>query len=519
MGQLEGVSQTGNGKGKSSVIKSYAPATGEEIGEVPIRTATEVRDAVQRARVAQEAWGLLPIEERCERILRFRDAIVDRAEEIVELLVRECGKPRAEALTHEVMVTVDLATYFAKRASKILAPREIDLHLLKHRRSYVHYAPRGVVGIISPWNFPFVIPIGDSIAALIAGNAVVLKPSEVTPLIALRAKDIYDSAGLPDDLFQVVTGDGSTGAALIDAQPDKVVFTGAVATGRRVAAACGERLIPCTVELGGKAAAIVCADADLERAARGIVTGGFANSGQVCISVERVYAHASVYDSLVQRIGELTRELRQGDPDAYTTDVGAIIFPKQIEVAERLIAEAVEKGAKLEAGGKRREGKGQFFEPTVLSGCTQDMAVMREEIFGPVIPIMKVGDEDEAVRLANDSHLGLMGYVFTRDRDKGRRLAERIRSGTVMVNDVLTAYAAPEAPFGGVKESGFGRVHGEEGLRDLCEVRHVNYDRVTLGSREPLWYPYGERSYKAAMKGLRLLFRRGSAVQKILDLF
>ena len=519
MGQLEGIPQTGNGKGKSAVIKSYAPATGEEIGEAPIRSATEVRDAVQRARVAQEAWALLPIEERCERILRFRDAIVDRAEEIVELLVRECGKPRAEALTHEVMTTVDLATYYAKRASKILAPREIELHLLKHRRSYVHYAPRGVVAVISPWNFPFVIPIGDSIAALIAGNAVVLKPSEVTPLIALRAKDIYDSAGLPDDLFQVVTGDGSTGAALIDAKPDKVVFTGAVSTGRKVATACGERLIPCTMELGGKAAAIVCADADLERAARGIVTGGFANSGQVCISVERVYAHASVYDALVQRISELTRELRQGDPDAYTTDVGAIIFPKQMETAENLIAEAVNKGAKIEAGGKRREGPGQFFEPTVLSGCTQDMAVMREEIFGPVIPIMKVGDEDEAVRLTNDSHLGLMNYVFTRDRDKGRRLAERVRSGTVMVNDVLTAYAAPETPFGGVKESGFGRVHGEEGLRDMCEIRHVNYDRVTLGSREPLWYPYGERSYKAALKGLRLLFRRGSAVQKILDLF
>jgi succinate-semialdehyde dehydrogenase/glutarate-semialdehyde dehydrogenase len=519
MGQLEGVSQTGNGKGKSGVIQSYAPATGEAIGEVPIRGADEVRDAVARARVAQEAWALLPIEERCERILRFRDAIVDRAEEIIELIVRECGKPRAEALTHEVMVTVDLATYYAKRAPKILAPREIELHLLKHRRSYVHYAPRGVVAVISPWNFPFVIPIGDVIAALIAGNAVVLKPSEVTPLIALEAKEVYDAAGLPDDLFQVVTGDGSTGAALIDARPDKVVFTGAVSTGRRVAAACGERLIPCTMELGGKAAAIVCADADLERAARGVVFGGFANSGQVCISVERVYAHESLYERFIQRVTELTRELRQGDPDAYGTDVGAIIFPKQIEIAERLIEDALGKGAQLAAGGHRREGKGQFFEPTILTGCTQDMAVMREEIFGPVVPIMKVRDEDEAIRLANDSHLGLMGYVFTRDRDKGRRIAERVRAGTVMVNDVLIAYAAPETPFGGVKESGYGRVHGEEGLRDMCELRHVNYDRVTLGSREPLWYPYGEKTYKATLKGLRLLFRRGSPVQKILDLF
>lgn len=519
MGQLAGVPQTSNGKGKKQHITSYAPATGEALGQVPVQSADEVREAVGRARVAQESWGLLPIEERCQRILRFRDAIVDRAEEIVELLVQECGKPRAEALTHEVMVTADLATYYAKRAHKILAPREIELHLLKHRRSYVHYAPRGVVGIIAPWNFPFVIPMGDVIAALLAGNAVVLKPSEVTPLIALKAKEIYDSAGLPDDLFQVVTGEGATGAALVEARPDKIVFTGAVATGKKVAAACGERLIPCTMELGGKAAAIVCADADLERAARGIVFGGFANSGQVCVSVERVYAHEAVYDRLVDRIRVLTGELRQGDPAVHGTDVGAIIFPKQIDIAETLIADAVDKGAKLEAGGKRREGEGQFFQPTVLSGCSQDMAVMREEIFGPIVPIMKVHDEEEAVRHANDSHLGLMGYVFTRDRDKGRRLAERVRAGTVMVNDVLSAYAAPEAPFGGVKESGFGRVHGDEGLRDLCEVRHVNYDRVSLGSREPLWYPYGEKSYKAALKGLRLLFRGGSPVQKILDLF
>lgn len=508
-----------NGQGREGVIASYAPGTGEKLGEVPIHGADEVGAAVERARAAQQAWGLLSIEERCERILALRDTIVDRAEETVELLSKECGKPRTEALTHEVMVTADLTGFFAKRAPRMLAPREIELHLLKHRRSYVHYAPRGVIGIISPWNFPFVIPMGDAVTALIAGNAVVLKPSEVTPLIALKAKEIFDASGLPEDLFQVVTGDGSTGAALIDAQPDKVVFTGAVRTGRKVAAACGERLIPCTMELGGKAPAVVCADADLERAARAIVFGGFANSGQVCVSVERVYAHESVYDQLLDRVTQLTKELRQGDPLSHDTDVGAIIFPHQIDVAEELIEDAVGKGARLLTGGKRREGEGQFFEPTILGGCTQDMDVMREEIFGPVVPIMKVRDEDEAVELSNDSHLGLMGYVFTKDRDRGRRLAERIRAGTVMVNDVLTAYGAPETPFGGVKESGYGRVHGEEGLKDMCEVRHVNYDRIALGSREPTWYPYGEKAYQTMAKGMRLLFRSGSPVKKVLDLF
>ncbi len=519
MGWVEGVSVAaeGNGKGRASLV-SYAPATGEVLGEVPVLGARQVTEAVARAREAQKAWALLPIEERCERVVRFRDALVDRAEDIVDLIARECGKPRTEALIHEVMVVADLAGYFAKRAPRILAPREIDLHLLKHRRSYVHYVPRGVVALISPWNFPFVIPMADAVSALLAGNAVVLKPSEVTPLVALLAKEIYDAAGLAADLFQVVTGDGSTGAALIDAHPDMVIFTGAVATGRRVAAACGERLIPCTMELGGKAAAIVCEDADIERTARAVVYGGFANSGQVCIGVERVYAHEVIYDRFVGRVKELTAELRQGDPLDASTDVGAIIFPKQIEVAEHLIADALDKGAQLLIGGKRREGPGQFFEPTVLAGCTQGMAVMREETFGPIVPIMKVRDEDEAVRLANDSPLGLAGYVFTKNRDRGRRLAERVRAGVVMVNDVFTAYGAPEAPFGGVKDSGFGRVHGEEGLRAMCEVRHVNYDRIAT-RREPTWYPYGERKYRTMLRAVRLVLRSGSPIQKILDLF
>ena len=333
---------------RSEMLVSYAPATGERLGEVPILGPDAVRAAVERARTAQVSWALLPVEERCERTLKLRDVIVDRAEELVELLARECGKPRAEGLTHEVMVTADLATYYAKRAPRLLAPREIELHLLKHRRSYVHYAPRGVVGIIAPWNFPFVIPMGDSITALLAGNAVVLKPSEVTPLIGVKCKELFDASGLPRDLFQVVTGDGRTGAALIDARPDKVVFTGAVATGRRVAAACGERLIPCTMELGGKAAAIVCADADLERTARALVYGGFANSGQICISVERVYAHEALYEQLVERVVQLVGELRQGDPVAGDVDVGAIIFDKQLEVAKTLIADAVGKGAQAQ---------------------------------------------------------------------------------------------------------------------------------------------------------------------------
>ncbi len=521
MGWLGGIQTTvggGNGAGGARRVVCYAPASGEVLGHAPIFLPDEVRAAMARARAAQAIWAELPIEARCERVLDLRDAVVDSAEELVNVLTSECGKPRNEALVQEVFVVVDLASHLAKRAPKILAPREIDLHLLRHRKSYVHYAPRGVIGIISPWNFPLVIPAGDTIAALIAGNAVVLKPSEVTPLTALKFKEIYDASGMPRDLFQVVTGDGATGAALIDAQPDKLVFTGAVSTGRRVAAACGERLIPCTLELGGKAAAIVCEDADVERAAQAIVYGGFSNSGQVCISVERVYAHRALYAPLVDRITELTQALRQGDPAVAEVDVGAMIFPRQIEVVESLLADALNRGAKLKTGGKRGPGPGQFFEPTVLADCTQDMRVMREEIFGPIVPIMGVASDDEAVALANDSHLGLMGYVFTRDRLRGRRLAERVRAGTVMVNDVLSGYACPEAPFGGVKESGFGRVHGDEGLRDLCEVRHVNYNRLPTTSREPVWFPYSNKMQMTMERVMRVVWKRGSAVKKMIDL-
>lgn len=418
-------------------IRSYAPATGELLGEVPVHGPEEVRAAVERARRAQVSWGALSVEERCKRVLRFRDAIVEREEELTDLLSRETGKPLQEALVHEVSATATVATYFAKKGPEILAPREIPLLLMKHRKSVLHYVPRGVVGCITPWNFPLLMPFRDIFLALIAGNGVVLKPSEVTPLIAVKAKDLWDNCGMPVDLFQVVTGYGATGAALIDAGIQFLVFTGGVSTGRRVAAACGERLVPCVMELGGKAPLIACRDADVELAARGAVFGGFANAGQVCISVERVYAHKDIAEQLTQRMTELTKQLRVGDPAGRNVDVGAIIFPQQINIAEAHIADAVKKGAKVLAGGKRIEGRGQFFEPTLLADCDHSMTVMNEEIFGPVVPIMKVDSDDEAVRFANGSHLGLNAYVFSKDHEYGNRLAQRVEAGSVLVNDEI----------------------------------------------------------------------------------
>ncbi len=487
-------------------ITSVNPATGEALGTVPDMGADEVRATIAKARAAQKDWGRLPLATRCRRVSRFAEILMARAEEIIDVLVREGGKTRLEALGMEIVVVADLTRYFVKHAPEMLAPEQVPLHLMKHRGSYLHFVPRGIVGVIAPWNFPFSIPIGETIMSLIAGNGVVLKPSEVTPLIALKAKEIFDASDLPPDLFQVVTGRGATGAALIDGGIDYCVFTGSVATGKKVAAACGERLIPCTLELGGKAPAIVCGDADLDRAAQAITWGGFANSGQVCASVERVYAVDSIHDALVEKIVGHTKALRQGDASAsQDVDIGAMAWDQQVNNVERLVDAAVASGASAASGGKRGPGPGMFFQPTVLTGCTQDMDVMRKEIFGPVIPIMRVATEEEAVRLANDSHLGLLAYVFTRDRERGKRLAERIEAGTVMVNDVLNTYACPETPWGGVKQSGIGRTHSAIGLRDLCETRHVNYDRVAFG-REVWWYPYRDGTFRALLRGARLLF-------------
>jgi acyl-CoA reductase-like NAD-dependent aldehyde dehydrogenase len=507
-----GAAQHGSpGSGPVGRIISINPATGHPLGDVPDLGEAEVRAAVARARVAAAHWSAVPLEERCRRTVKFAEVLMARAEEVIELISAEGGKTRVEALGMEVIVVADLVRYFAKHAPDILAPEPVPLHLLKHRGSYLHFVPRGVIGIIAPWNFPFSIPMGEALMAVIAGNGVVIKPSEIAPLIALKAKELFDASGLPADLLQIVTGRGTAGVALIDAGIDYCVFTGSVATGKKVAAACGERLIPCTLELGGKAPAVVCADADLDRAANAIAWGGFANSGQVCASVERVYAVAEIHDELVRRVVAIARSLRQGDASVTDADVdiGAMTWDRQLAHVASIVDGAVAAGATVECGGKRPAAGGaggMFYPPTVLTGVKQEMDILRKEIFGPVIPILSVRDEEEAVRLANDSHLGLLAYVFSQDKVRARQLAERIEAGTVMINDVLSTYAAPETPWGGVKMSGIGRTHSAHGLRDFCQTRHVNYDRLNLGSREVWWYPYTPRTFKTLLKAAKLLF-------------
>lgn len=488
-------------------IRNTEPATGRPFPALPITPPGEVRAVVARARQAQKKWAALTWREREMRLLAFRDLVVDRSDALIDLLCRENGKARFEALTHEVFPIADLTQFFAKRARRLLVDEPIPLHLFGPiKRSYLQYVPRGVIGVISPWNFPFSIPMGDVIMALAARNAVVVKPSEWTPRIMLQAKELLDEAGIDPDLVGVVLGGGDTGRALVESGVDMVIFTGSVATGRKVGAMCGERLIPYVAELGGKDAAIVLPDVKVEDAAKQVVWGAFANSGQICGAVERVLVHESIEEPFVHHVLELTSRLRQGDPAGEDhVDVGAMVVPNQIHTIEDHLADAVAKGATVLTGGRAGEGQGRFFPPTVLTGVLPTMKVWREETFGPVLPIRTFREEEEAIAEANDSPFGLNAYVFSRSVPKAERIARRLEAGTVMINDVLYTHTLPETPWGGVKQSGLGRVHGLQGLKDLSEIRHVNKPRFSM---LPMWmFPYGEKTFGMFRLAMRKLFK------------
>ena len=494
--------------GRQATIQVTSPATGQVLGEVPVYGPRDVRTAVDRARVAQRTWGALSIKTRAEGLFEFSEALIRHAEDLVDLLVLETGKARLEALTNEVLVLADLLTWQCKNAPEILKDREVSLHLLKHRKSLVSYVPRGVVGVISPWNYPLMLPLSDVGQSTLAGNATVLKPSEHAPLIVLKAKELWDRCGLPSDLWQVVTGGAETGSALIESGIQKLAFTGGAQAGRLVAERCGRHLIECVLELGGKAPMIVCEDADLKRTARAITWGGFANMGQACVSVERVLAHTAIYDELVPRTVEQISSLRQGDSGAADIDVGPLVLEQSLDRMDELVADALAKGAKLVAGGERLPGKGNFFAPTLLIDCTPDMRVMQEEIFGPIVPMMRVVDDAQAVSIANSLPYGLSAYVFSRNTRRAQTIARQIEAGSVVINDVHSDIASPEVPFGGIKLSGYGRVHGPEGLRGMCFIKHVSVNRTPLPARSPFWFPYAAKDFARALAGLRFLYSK-----------
>jgi succinate-semialdehyde dehydrogenase/glutarate-semialdehyde dehydrogenase len=501
------------GAGERRRYRLHSPATLAPIGELEAKNAADVRAALDVARKAQRDWGALAIEERARVLRRAVRVLLAREAEFVEVIRRETGKPEAEALGVEVLAACDALSYYARRARRILADRTVPVHLMKTKKLRIAYRPLGVVGIVTPWNFPFLLSLNPSAQALVAGNAVLLKPSEATPQSGQLVEELFRAAGLPDGLLQCLPGDGETGRALVEAGCDKISFTGSVATGRRVAEACGRQLIPCTLELGGKDPMIVCADADLERAAAGAVYGAFANAGQVCVSTERVYVVDAVADEFVRRVVAKTGELRQGA--GGEADVGPMILPTQLDVVDRHVQDAVARGARVLAGGRRNpEAQGLFYEPTVLVDVDHDMAVMREETFGPVLPIMRVRDEDEALRLANDTRYGLNANVWTRDKRRGVELAKQIQSGSAVVNDCMVTYGLTESPFGGRKESGIGQVNGEIGLRSYCHAQSITIDRFG-GKSEMLWFPYTARKTRMMQRVMRFLW--GTPIGRLLS--
>ncbi len=481
-----------DGTTAQSSIAVENPATGETIATVPARSADEVRAMVAAARAAQPAWAEAGFDARAKVLLDARRWLVANGDRVVETICAETGRPVDETQFAEFAYALMSLEFWARQAPVYLADEEIESAspLVRGRKLVVRYAPLGVVGVIGPWNYPLTNSFGDCVPALAAGNAVVLKPSEVTPLTSILLAEMLTESGLPEGVFQIATGRGETGAALVD-EVDFVMFTGSVETGKKVMAKAAETLTPVSLELGGKDPMIVLADADLERAANAAISYGLNNSGQVCISVERIYVEEPVHDEFLERVTEKVEGLRQGPPgEAGTVDIGAIIFPPQIELIEAHVNDAVEKGARVVTGGERAPGPGRFYRPTVLAEVDHSMRCMTEETFGPTLPVMAVRDADEAVELANEGPYGLQASVWTRDHARGERIARRIEAGTAIVNDAQVNYAALELPMGGWKASGLGSRHGPDGIRKYTKRQSLMVTPGYAPSRDPHHFPY-----------------------------
>ncbi|MDQ3365562.1 MAG: aldehyde dehydrogenase family protein [Myxococcota bacterium] len=494
-------------------LSSFNPATGELVGTVPIHTASDVDAVVARARVAATIWSTRSFEARSEELTAFRKAIAAHADELAAIIHRENGKPEAEALT-EVMMALGHVQHAAACAEAAMAPRKVSSGLLANFRATVSYHPLGVIAVIGPWNYPLFTPMGSIAYALAAGNAVVFKPSELTPLVAVRLAELAAKTfGLPD-LLQVVTGAGATGAALAKAAVDKIAFTGSAATGKRVMIAAAERLTPVLLELGGKDPMIVAGDADLEKAAEACVYGALTNAGQACISVERVYVVDGVHDRFVDEVIKQVRALKTGGDDG---DLGAMTSTAQVAIVRDHLEDAVAKGAKIHTGGPDAIS-GNYIQPTVITEVEHSMKVMSDETFGPVIPIQRVGSIDEAVTLANDTTYGLGSTVFAGKAARG--IADKLRAGMTSINSVMGFAGIPSLPFGGIGDSGFGRIHGDEGIREFTRTKSTAEQAFSLplnmmSFRQPKDLPKRLRGMIKALYGDGVVAKAGDFLRKL----
>jgi succinate-semialdehyde dehydrogenase/glutarate-semialdehyde dehydrogenase len=502
----------------ASTLESFNPATGELVGSVATITPAQVQGVVDDVARIQPAWAELSLQDRARYMRRAADALLDDIDEIAELLVNEQGKPRVEAYTMELLPTVDALHWCAKAGPKILADEKVRMSqaFLMSKKSRFTYEPIGVVGVIAPWNYPWSIPFGEVAIALMAGNGVVLKPASLTPLLGEAIRRVFEKGGLPAGLIRVVHGGGAVGDALAKSSVGKVFFTGSVEVGRKVGTVCAERLKGSVLELGGKDPMIVCADADIDNAISGAVWGGFANAGQTCSGIERVYVDRAVADRFVAGVAAETEKLRLGDPIQWDTEIGPMTSEDQYEIVVELIEDAVASGAtKLCGGPSEVPGlSGKFVAPTVLTDVTQNMRIMKEEVFGPVLPIVTVESEQQAIEFANDSEFGLGASVWTRDRQKGERIARRIESGMVWVNDHSFSHGACQCAWGGVKDSGVGRSHSKFGFYECANIKHNSWEPGL--TRDFWWHPYDATLGEAVKASAKLLYGKGAQRTKAL---
>jgi acyl-CoA reductase-like NAD-dependent aldehyde dehydrogenase len=510
----------GGRRASAEELASFDPATGEWIGAVPTIKPSQVQAVVDDVAEVQPFWAQLSLAERARYMRRTARVLVDHLDEIAELLTREQGKPRVEAYTMELLPTIDLLHWCADHGPKILADEPIKYTqiMLKQKKSFFSYEPIGVVGVIAPWNYPWSIPFGEVAIALMAGNGVVLKPASLTPLIGQKIQEVFERGGLPEGLVRAVHGGGAIGQEIVKSSAGKIFFTGSVEVGRKVGEACARRMKGSVLELGGKDPMIVCADAHVPNAISGAAWGGFANAGQTCSGIERVYVRREVADRFVSGVVQRASALKVGDPLQWDTEIGPMVSEEQFELVCELVDDAIAAGAKRLCGGpKTVEGfSGHFIAPTVLTGVTHDMRIMREEIFGPVLPIITVDTEQEAIDLANDSQFGLGASVWTLDRDKGERIARQIQSGMVWINDHSYSHGACQCSWGGVKDSGLGRSHSKFGFYECTNIKLVAWEPSR--TIDIWWHPYDEVLGKAVRASARILYgqngQRGQALRE-----
>jgi succinate-semialdehyde dehydrogenase/glutarate-semialdehyde dehydrogenase len=477
------------------------------MAEIPITDRNGVRGAVERAAKVQPDWAALSPAARAKSLISWRKAIVKDSDQLTRTLSRENGKPLHEAWLHELAPLCDSISWLAQEAPKLLADQPITLRWMKQYKSVVSCKPRGHCAIISPYNFPMLIPFADAAAALVAGCSVIVKPSEHTPLTALAIAQLAYASGLEPGLLQVLPGGPLVARTLIESGVDEVIFTGNLAHGREVARLCADRLLPCTLELGGNAPALVLEDVDVDSAASAIVFGALANSGQNCIAVERVLVHTKVHRALVDAIVDRVRHLRQGDPLLAEVDLGALTSQFTLGHVKTQIDAAISGGAKLTCGGVVSRAPGNFMSPTVLDECTPDMSITAEETFGPVISIVPVESQNQGLALANRGQSGLAAYLFGRNEQELQAVAQRLNAGHILMNDVLWSYVCPEVPFGGQGHSGWGVVHGAEGLRAHTRPIHKGSPRFKVPESFGLGFPYSKAPRALLGRALRLFTR------------